>query len=230
MKKFLASAVVATACLTGLPAVATTWTSAQTGAAFMQSVSFNGIIDGTVQDGLTGTVEYTLNSVVGNLWTFAYTLSNTSSAPVTASRISLFGFDVDPDALSSSSLSGIFDVVGSGQVPQPNLHPDGSLEFCYLTDGQGNNCTGGGGGGVLIGNNTSGTFNLLFGAPPGAVTFSNHLVRYQSIDAPGVDGGSAIGLPTAPIPEPATWALMITGFGLAGVMIRRARRQGALAA
>ena len=233
MNKFLASAIIATACLSALPAAATTWTSAQTGAAFAQSVTFNGIVDGNVQTGLTAKIDYTLNSVVGNVWTFGYKVSNTSSAPITASRISIFGFDVTPDALSSAALSGIFDVVGSGQVPQPNLTPDGALEFCFKASGSSNNCTGGGGDGVLIGANALGTFSLSFsGAPnnlPASVSFVNNLVRYQSISGSKF-GDSAIGLPTTPstpptgVPEPATWAMMIGGFGLAGVMIRRSRR------
>lgn len=37
--------------------------------------------------------------------------------------------------------------------------------------------------------------------------------------------GNAIG---APVPEPATWALMIGGFGMAGATLRRSRRVGAL--
>lgn len=234
MKKIIASAIAAAALTTALPAAATTWTSAQTGAAFLQSVTFNGIIEGVEQAGLSAQIDYTLNSVSGNTWTFGYKVTNTSTSPIDASRISLFGFDVTPDALSSAALTGIFDVVASGQVPQPNLHPDGALEFCYKTDGNTNNCTGGTGGGVDFGQSAIGTFSLVFNSAPGSVSFLNHLVRYQSISAiPGVtlEGDSAIGLPGGPppVPEPATWAMMIIGFGAAGVMIRRARRQHALA-
>lgn len=235
MKKLIASAIAAAALSAALPAAATTWTSVQTGAQFMQSVTFNGIIDGVVQSGLSGKIDYTLTSVAGNTWTFGYTLTNTSSSPIDASRISVFGFDVTPDALTSTSLAGIFDVVASGPVPQPNLHPDGSLEFCYKDTGPTNNCTGGASGGVTFGNSAAGSFNLVFSAPPSSVTFLNHLIRYQSISAiPGVtlSGDSAIGLPSGgppTVPEPATWAMMIVGFGLAGTMIRRARRQHVLA-
>jgi hypothetical protein len=46
------------------------------------------------------------------------------------------------------------------------------------------------------------------------------------------DGGVVITavLPGAVVPEPATWALMITGFGAAGAMLRRRRRETLAAA
>ena len=44
---------------------------------------------------------------------------------------------------------------------------------------------------------------------------------------PGGGGGGGF---TSPVPEPATWAMLIAGFLLAGGVIRRHRRHGALAA
>lgn len=41
-------------------------------------------------------------------------------------------------------------------------------------------------------------------------------------DAPD-QGGDRITAPTAAVPEPGTWALMITGFGMAGAVARRRR-------
>jgi opacity protein-like surface antigen len=52
------------------------------------------------------------------------------------------------------------------------------------------------------------------------------LVVKGTSDGNGSYGGS---LSFAPVPEPATWAMMIIGFTGAGVAIRRNRRQGALA-
>jgi hypothetical protein len=56
-------------------------------------------------------------------------------------------------------------------------------------------------------------------------TLSNevHLGTY------GNNGGNSIPLLTGVIPEPANWALMISGFGIVGGVVRR-RRSFALAA
>ena len=50
--------------------------------------------------------------------------------------------------------------------------------------------------------------------PPGQI---------HELDNPGQDGGRQ----TAPVPEPGAWALMITGFGLAGATFRQRRRLAA---
>jgi choice-of-anchor C domain-containing protein len=60
---------------------------------------------------------------------------------------------------------------------------------------------------------------------PGATTLS-----FTSLDASNSAFGPVIGgVSVNAVPEPATWALMISGFGMAGVALRR-RRQVALAA
>ena len=53
------------------------------------------------------------------------------------------------------------------------------------------------------------------------------LRTYESI--PDVNGTQRQAYGVAPIPEPATWALMILGFGAAGGMLRYQRRHPALA-
>ncbi|HEY9234280.1 MAG TPA: PEPxxWA-CTERM sorting domain-containing protein, partial [Phenylobacterium sp.] len=73
----------------------------------------------------------------------------------------------------------------------------------------------------------SGTFNFAESGPHLKILWTNNGTQDQKIgdlfsqDIPfsHVTGGA--------VPEPATWAMMITGFGLAGAAIRR--RRGALA-
>ncbi len=49
---------------------------------------------------------------------------------------------------------------------------------------------------------------------------------WQWLTRPGGGGGGGV---TSPVPEPATWAMLIFGFMLTGGFIRRHRRQAALA-
>src|SRR5262245_49934537 len=71
------------------------------------AVSFNGFINQTLQTGLTGTASFNFtgasNVGANTVFTFNVTLSNTSSSPITASRISAIGFTTDPNLLVASS-------------------------------------------------------------------------------------------------------------------------------
>ena len=54
--------------------------------------------------------------------------------------------------------------------------------------------------------------------------FSNPSTRKYALELPRIDNGSIVferGAP--PVPEPATWAMLITGFGLVGASMRRRR-------
>jgi hypothetical protein len=61
--------------------------------------------------------------------------------------------------------------------------------------------------------NTNGLFTFLFNAPVTSVTFSSTTNSFEI---------ASIG--AAPTPEPASWALLIFGVGLAGGMLRLARK------
>jgi hypothetical protein len=85
---------------------------------------------------------------------------------------------------------------------------------------------------VLDGTSTSGQFRLDFASRPASLTLTDLYVRYQSIDSTALrlnDGsgagtvvsGSSVG---PAVPEPATWAMMLVGFGAMGAVMRRRQR------
>lgn len=213
-KTFLAIAALAALALSPGTASAATYIFTNVGDSY--TLDFNGMENNVDIPGLSGSITYTLTAINGFNYDFGFTVSNTSTAPVTASRISTFGFNTTPDFVSASILSGsVFTNVSSGNVPGglPNV------EFCATA---GPNCSGGGGGGVTIGNSNSGLFRLTFGSAPGTVEFTNNYDRYQAITAPGISGGSAVGVPTtSPVPEPASWMMMLAGFTACGITARR---------
>jgi PEP-CTERM motif len=52
----------------------------------------------------------------------------------------------------------------------------------------------------------------------------NVVVAQGQLDARNSDHFASISLPSAAVPEPATWAMMLGGFGLVGFSMRRKRR------
>lgn len=168
--------------------------------------------------GLTAELALTLVSVVGNSYNFSYILKNTSVAPV-SSRLSVFGFNANPGFSSVSGISGVFDTLASGN--QPNALPN--IAFCLKDSGQTNNCNNGSNG-LTNGQSTAGLFTLNFSQPQSSIALSDFSVRYQSLVEPG-GATSASGVPFGLVPEPATWAMMILGFGLIGGALRSRKAQ-----
>jgi hypothetical protein len=177
--------------------------------------------------GLTSQLSLTFASAVNGLYTFDYTLRNTSSAPVTSSRITAFGFNADPNVvMRGASIVNIGAPLVFDEIRYNHNMPNGvsDVELCFTT----NNCTGGGGDGLTIGQSSTGRFTLNFGSSnPALLTLDNFAVRYQSLVAPGA-GGSGTGQVVTAVPEPGTWGLMLLGFGAVGVSIRRRRRANTL--
>lgn len=105
-----------------------------------------------------------------------------------------------------------------GSVPGTGLSvPNGEVPSARVPGGGGSPAVGSPGGVGLPGGGGSGG-----GLLPGSGT--------PSIGGPGVGtpggGGSAMPGATGAAPEPATWLMMILGFGVIGVLMRRSRRLG----
>jgi hypothetical protein len=203
--------------------------------------SFTVITTGTKGDagtdlaGLKGSILFELiGGFNTNVLTFRYTLENISSLNNLGSSMAVFGFDVAPNA-TLKVLSGPFALGKKG-----NFSGLGNREFCLY---DGSNCNGGGNDGLYVNTPTNasdpnkllqafGTFKLTYGNPaPTAITFSNFATRWQRVGINQQQSASGTGgaFVTA-VPEPAQWAMLITGFGLVGGAMRaRRRRELALA-
>lgn len=225
MKK-LAFAAMAAWMVAAPASAAVTLAFDNVGAAESYTVDFDGYVGSPsgVLAGLSAQMLFALNSVSGDnkTWTFNYSVDNTSTAPVTSSRISIFGFDVSRTLGGGSFATGLFNGgVGAGNVP--NAGDD--VDICFRAGGGGGGCTGGGGGGVDIADAAAtGTFTLKFGSAVTDLTLSNLQVRYQTLATTANAATSASGKATGivgVVPEPSSWALMILGFGAVGAMIRR---------
>ena len=188
------------------------------------TLNMGGNSGGAAVPGLTSELTLNFVSAVNGLYTFNYTLANTSTAPTTSSRLNAFAFNTDPNVIVNGAriLSGtLFDEIRyNANVPNGM----GNVELCFTT----HNCAGGGGEGLTIGQSTTGRFTLNFGsANLSTLKLDNFMVRYQAINAPGITQGSGTGVVTA-VPEPGTWALMLLGFGAIGFSMRRRRRVSSL--
>lgn len=200
------------------------------GGAFGWTIDYNGFSDGGAPiNGLLSSIGFTFlgtTSGGGNTtFNFNYQISNDSVNPITASRVSMFGFNTNPNLVTNGATSGGIFAKQGYNSNVPNI---GDIEVCFHDrNGAGTNCAGGSGGGVDIGQtSTLGTFSLTFAGTPATINLSDFYVRYQSIEGAG-NVTSAVGQPGTPVsavPEPSTWLLMIAGFGLVGFSMRRRRQ------
>ena len=198
--------------------------------------NFNGIVDETVEAGLNAAITFKLTGFVGNVWTFSADINNNLPGTPVAGRITSFGFNGQPDISAATALVGPFDDAQlNGSFPQTGGQT--TIDFC-LEEQAGGGC-GGGGNGVLNNTTATQTFRLtLAGAPTTSATFNNFIIRWQSV-AGNFRGTSGIGLGTGGpgdgfdgdgdpggdpgVPEPATWAMLLSGFGMVGFAARRRR-------
>jgi hypothetical protein len=168
--------------------------------------------------GLTAEITFNFLGRTNNTFNFTYLIRNTVSSAFDEARVTAFGFTADPKTFTATTGVGdVFNVVAAGN--QANGLPD--LDFCLKDAGSDNNCNGASKG-LPIGVQASGSFALTFANQVNTLTLNNFAVRYQGIEGNGFRDGSASGL--AAVPEPATWAMMIGGFGLVGAVARRRPR------
>jgi hypothetical protein len=202
-------------------------------------ITFNGLTDAylggaTPLPGLTAELTLELTGIAGNVATFNYSMFNSSGGAVTASRSSIFAFDVTSGVVTSASATGEYDI----DVLNDDFPNVGGInrmfEVCFKAGGGGSNCSSGGGGGTSLGGTDAGEFTLTLDSDIASITLEKFGIRWQTLDAPAfnIEGGSGIGLgggtpPIDAVPEPATWAMLIAGFGLVGASMRR--RRGVLA-
>lgn len=198
-------------------------------------INFNGLADDYIGGavaipGLTAKLTLTLTSIAGNTANFGYSLQNTSGGAITDSRVSIFAFNVPSGVVTSAVGGGDYGVVRLND-DFPNVGGiDRIFEVCFKAGG-GPNCSAGGGGGTSFGETDNGTFSLTLSTPVVALALDTFGIRWQTLSSPeyGLRGNSGIGLgvPTPRteeppvVPEPATWAMMIAGFGLVGATMRR---------
>jgi hypothetical protein len=230
MKKLLAATLFSAGLVLGGPTASAAVVLGSNNVNNTFTISFNGFTGSPagVIPGLSANIQFTLagysSTANSSSWVFNYIINNTSGAPVTASRLSTFGFDTDPNVnTATTSASGIFSNI-TYNANQPNQAPD--VELCFSSQ----SCPGGGGGGVTQGNSGSGSFTLGFASAITQLTLSDFVIRWQSLTYPGVTGGSGSGIETGcvgpncedrNVPEPGTLALL--GLGAIGFALRRRR-------
>lgn len=169
--------------------------------------------------GLNGSILFELiGGFNSNVLEFRYTLANISTGVNLGSSIGVFGFDVAPDA-QLEVLTGVFKEADKLK----NFNGLGKREFCLY---EGQNCAGSGSAGVYVGEAPSvGTFTLTYGAPgPSEIIFTNVTTRWQRVAGDQEASASGTGPPMV-VPEPATWAMMLLGFGAVGYSLRRRPRR-----
>jgi hypothetical protein len=187
-----------------------------------ESASFDGYSDAYLGGsapvpGLSSELTLTLHSIVSNKWTFDYKVANTSTDPIDASRVTVFGFDVQEPYAGVVS-SGEFNSPGSGWAPLVGLR-----NLCFRTFAVGA-CRGSWFGGVSKGDSKTGWLTLKYTAAQAGIQLQNLFVVYQGVSSRQLClcDQQAVGQVNA-VPEPSTWAMMIIGLGGLGAAMRRRR-------
>lgn len=192
-------------------------------------------VDNTTSSGLQGIVTFNSNLQV--------TSSFTTATPIS-------GLATDGTSIYASLTNGIYKYSMTGAIlaSYANVGVDRfySLSFANNILYAADNTTSAGLNGVVKFDpffNIAGTFltsgpiaglaadgtNVYASLPTGISEYTNAGVVVRSYNNIGIDSFGALALTpaaTAAVPEPATWAMMLIGFGLAGAATRRRSRVG----
>ena len=195
------------------------WTAGDVG--LSRTIIFDGYSPGylggsTPVPGLSAELKLTLDHISGDDWTFAYDLTNTSTAPITASRVTVFGFDV-AEPYAGVTSTGLFNSPHSGAT---QLVGNRNLCFSTISFGQ---CWGSYYGGVSQGASAGGFFDLKYAAAQVGIQLAHMFVAYQGINSQTLclchQNGAGVGA----VPEPSTWVMLIGGVAAIGAASRRRR-------
>ncbi|MBX9644268.1 MAG: cistern family PEP-CTERM protein [Novosphingobium sp.] len=226
----LAPALALAATFVASPALADAIVFDASDAGTNYTLNYDGNISGTTVGGLSGSTVFTLTGISGNTYNFNYSVTNTSTSPLTSSRISSFAFNVDPSITSATSTGAFAFTTLNSNYP----NGVGLVDVCFKDAATGS-CAGGGGGGLTMGQSGTGTFSLSFAQPVTSATLSDFFLRYQSISGAGFNGASGTGSGTVsststssggtPVPEPGMLGLMAMTLMLGAAAHGRRRRQ-----
>jgi hypothetical protein len=185
---------------------------------------FSGIEGVAGTENVAAVLTLTLRARTANSFLLDYAISNDTGGSFDKATLLSFGFDI-AQPLFSAVATGVYDRTGTGAVPG-----FGPVDLCVLAGGPAGVCNGNSNAGVKVGEAAGrGTLTLRLSTPSTSLELDNSFVRWGNVRSKRPDikvpEGISEGLVLMePAPEPATWAMMIAGFGLVGTALRQKPR------